>query len=121
MSNEFQSANCRRVAVVLVLASAALLGACRSASLKCPKPGAYTGAQTVAALRIPASLDAPDTRGALRVPDLNEPEVPAPTVAPCLDQPPRFSNTARLEPPPKEPKGKAKETPPPAAAPAATP
>jgi hypothetical protein len=122
MSNEISSATSRRIAVVLILASAAMLGACRSASVKCAKPGAYVQAQTVAPLRIPANLDAPDTRGALRVPDLNEPEVPAPTVSPCLDQPPRFSNTARLEPPPKEPaKGKDKTPPPPAPPPSAPP
>ncbi|MET0293058.1 MAG: hypothetical protein ABW136_11910 [Steroidobacteraceae bacterium] len=108
-----------RSAVALLLLSASLLTACRSGPATCAKPGVYADAKTVAPLRVPAGLDAPDTRGALKVPDLNEPEQPTPKVAPCLDQPPKFSNSARLEPSQAErdlSKGKRskKATPPPA-------
>jgi hypothetical protein len=113
----------QRCAVGILLTSCVLLGACRGGpSASCAKPGVYTQAESVAPLRIPAGLDAPDTRGALRVPDLNEPEAPRAPDAPCLDQPPKFSNTAKLEAPPaekKNSKSKSKAAPPPPAAPAA--
>lgn len=87
-----------RIALIVVL-PAVLLGACRSGRpASCAKPGIYTEAQSVPPLRIPAGLEAPDTRGALKIPELNEPEVPLPTSAPCIDSPPKFSNNARLEP-----------------------
>jgi hypothetical protein len=92
-----------RAAFGLLLAATLVLAGCRnSPGGNCTKPGLYTQAQSIAPLRIPAGLDAPDTRGALRVPDLNEPEVPRAADSPCLDQPPRYSNSARLEPPPRE-------------------
>jgi hypothetical protein len=115
----------QRSALALMLATAALLGACRGGpGASCTKPGLYVQAQTVPPLRVPAGLDAPDTRGALKVPDLNEPEVPRAAGSPCLDMPPKFSN-ARLEGPPtsKKKRGKSKDVPPPApaAAPATVP
>lgn len=114
-----------RTTLVLLLASTALLTACRSGRpVACAKPGIYTVAQSAPPLRIPAGLDAPDTRGALRVPELNEPEVPMPKVSPCLDQPPKFSNTARLEPTQAErdlSRGKRPKAPKPAATPAPAP
>jgi hypothetical protein len=93
----------QRVALGLLLATTLALGACRSGpGANCSKPGAYEKAGSIAPLRIPAGLDAPDTRGALRVPELSEPEAPRPPDAPCLDQPPKYSNSARLDPPPRE-------------------
>jgi len=87
-----------RIVLVAVL-PAVLLGACRSGRpASCAKPGIYTEAQSVPPLRIPTGLEAPDTRGAMRIPELNEPEVPLPKTAPCIDSPPRYSNNARLEP-----------------------
>jgi len=95
------------------------LGACRHGRpASCPKPGVYVQAQSVPPLRIPSGLQAPDTRGALRIPDLNEPEQPMPKVAPCLDQPPRYSPNAKLTNPDAEknakkrlPRGKGKGAP----------
>lgn len=85
--------------VLLAVAPAVLLGACRSGRpVSCAKPGIYTEAQSVPPLRIPSGLEGPDTRGALRIPELNEPEVPLPRTAPCIDSPPKYSNNARLEP-----------------------
>jgi uncharacterized lipoprotein len=51
----------------------------------------YMGAATVAPLKIPAGMDAPDTTNALRLPALNEPAPPARKKGdPCLDEPPSF-------------------------------
>lgn len=110
---------------LLVLACFAL-GACRHGRVaSCPKPGVYAQAGSIPPLRIPSGLQAPDTRGALRIPDLNEPEQPLPKVAPCLDQPPRYSPNAKLTNPDADkkarkrlPRGKDKAPPP--AAPGAT-
>ena len=71
----------------------ALLGGChalRNAN-SCHKPQAYESAKSVAPLKIPSGLDAPDTTGALRLPALNEPPPPPRHGQdPCLDEPPPF-------------------------------
>jgi hypothetical protein len=105
--------------LAVTLAGLALLAGCHRGGVSCAKPGLYAQAQSLPPLRIPAGLDAPDTRGALRIPELNEPEVPRPTVSPCLEEPPKYSGSARLEPPPKE-KGRKRDkaSAPPAAPPA---
>jgi len=41
-------------------------------------------------LRVPPGLDAPDTRNAIKVPELNEPEQPRLPTDPCLSRPPDF-------------------------------
>jgi uncharacterized lipoprotein len=57
----------------------------------CNKPQMYVSAQSVAPLKVPAGIDAPDTRSALKIPPLNEPAPPPrkPTDQ-CLDVPPLF-------------------------------
>ena len=67
----------------------------RSASTRaCHGPQQYQKAQTVAPLKIPAGLDAPDTSSALRLPTLNEPAPPTRKgTQPCLDEPPPFKVT----------------------------
>ena len=47
-------------------------------------------ANTIAPLRVPTGLDAPDTRNAIKVPELNEPEKPRLPTDPCLSRPPRY-------------------------------
>jgi hypothetical protein len=62
----------------------------------------YAQAESIPPLRIPSGLQAPDTRGALRVP---EAEGPAPAALPegtCLDQPPRYAPNAQLTKPEAE-------------------
>ncbi len=44
----------------------------------CKGPEGYANASSVPSLKVPAGLESPDTRGALRVPDLN---TPAPRVS----------------------------------------
>jgi len=69
----------------------------------CNKPQIYEQAASNPPLRIPAGLDALNTRGALRIPELHEPEAPRKLTDACLDEPPKFSN-ARLLPPPRDKK-----------------
>jgi uncharacterized lipoprotein len=57
----------------------------------CHDTQTYMKATSVAPLRIPAGLDAPDTTNALRLPQLNEPAPPPRRgKEPCLDAPPSF-------------------------------
>ncbi|HEY0768418.1 MAG TPA: hypothetical protein VGD47_10720 [Steroidobacteraceae bacterium] len=68
------------------------LSACHfSRANSCHQPQPYMSARSVAPLKIPAGLDAPETGNALRIPALNEPAPPAHKGKdPCLDAPPSF-------------------------------
>ncbi|MBV8144407.1 MAG: hypothetical protein JO184_05310 [Gammaproteobacteria bacterium] len=86
-----------RGAMVLLMV-APLVSGChvfRNASAKaCHGPQPYQKATTVAPLKIPSGLDAPDTTNALRLPALNEPPPPPRKGRdPCLDEPPPFKVT----------------------------
>ena len=65
----------------------------------CNRPQGYEDAGSQAPLRVPAGLDPLNSRGALRIPDLREPETPRKLSDPCLEEPPRFANNVRLLPP----------------------
>jgi uncharacterized lipoprotein len=96
----------RQVAQIAGFACLTLLGGCAwFGSKNCHKPQVYEEAKTAAPLRIPVGLDGIDTRGALKIPDLNEPEPPHPAEdAPCLDEPPALvapSSPAPARPPAK--------------------
>jgi len=66
----------------------------------CHAPQAYLGAKSVAPLKIPAGLDAPEANNALRIPALNEPAPPARKGKdPCLDEPPPFKVRQAAAPP----------------------
>lgn len=94
------SALVRRLFTASALAFACLaLGACKSGPPKCAKPGVYAEAQSIPPLRIPAGLQAADTRGALRIPDLDEQEQALPPGVSCLEQPPRYAPNAQLTKP----------------------
>jgi uncharacterized lipoprotein len=80
--------------VALVVAVAGALGGCRAiggGSTACHKPAPYQAAESRPPLEIPPGLEAPDTRGALRIPQLNEPAPPPRDSGPCLDEPPPFA------------------------------
>jgi uncharacterized lipoprotein len=84
----------------MVLASL-LLSGCgffRASSQNCRDDTVYLGAKEEAPLRIPPGLQAPDTRNALKVPDLNVPEAPRAADAKCLDAPPPYSAPKPVEP-----------------------
>ncbi len=86
-----------RLAGVVTLLALGGCGLFRGSS--CLKPGPYAKAQEVAPLKIPEELDGPDTRGALRIPPLTEPEAPrAASDNTCLDQPPKISAPAPAAP-----------------------
>jgi len=117
----------KSISVATLLVACLALGACRHGPAACTKPGVYAEAQSVPPLRIPTGLQAPDTRGALRIPELTEPEAPRAADSPCLDQPPRYAPNARLVTPEAEKKAAkkakkgAKSEPAPAAPPASAP
>ena len=61
-------------------------------------------ATSVAPLKIPAGLDAPEPPMRLRLPALNEPAPPPRTThCPCLDEPPSFKVKIRNAAPPATP------------------
>jgi hypothetical protein len=58
---------------------------------KCREP-LVPAAREMPPLRAPAGLDAPDTRNAVKVPPLAEPEKPRGKDDPCLSQPPAYGS-----------------------------
>lgn len=75
-----------------------LLGGCKSMTGSCHKPHAYSDAKSLAPLQIPVGLDGPDTRAAVRIPELTEPEVPRGKKDPCLEEPPKFDTASSVRP-----------------------
>ena len=78
-----------------LLGASLLLGGCHHfrGGGNCNKPQIYATAGDLPPLRIPVGLDGPDTRSALKVPELNEPEAPRSPKDPCLDEPPPIATT----------------------------
>jgi uncharacterized lipoprotein len=79
---------------------AVLLSGCgffRASSATCRDDTVYIAAREEAPLRIPPGLEAPDTRNALKVPDLDVPEMPR-AADKCLDAPPPYSSPKPVEP-----------------------
>ena len=65
----------------------------------CKGPEGYSNAASIPALKIPAGLESPDTRAALRVPDLSTPEPPPRKQSQgCLDEPPPYVVAKPKEP-----------------------
>jgi uncharacterized lipoprotein len=82
----------------VAIAAATVLSGCgmfRGSSSDCRDTAVYAGAESVEALKIPAGLQAPDTRNALKVPDLNVPEAPRAAGSACLDAPPPYTAPAK--------------------------
>jgi hypothetical protein len=90
-----------------VLSGALLtLAACHSwHTHACSPETVYERATSVAPLTIPAGLEPPDTKHALRIPDLNEPAPPprGPKDA-CLDEPPSYATSEKSTAPKVTPK-----------------
>jgi uncharacterized lipoprotein len=96
----------RTLTLILVLLTVLLTSGCnpfrrtKYADQICKEPEGYAQAQEGKMLTIPAGLESPDTRTALRIPDLKTPEPPARKKGQgCLDEPPNYT----LPPKPKEP------------------
>jgi hypothetical protein len=85
----------RAFLTIALCASLTVLPGCkRLFGSGCSKPQIYAQAQSLPPLRIPVGLDGPDTRAALKIPELNEPEIPRAPDAPCLEEPPAFAPPA---------------------------
>jgi uncharacterized lipoprotein len=77
-----------------------VLVTCAAASAGCGwLPDAYTGcdeaqpyeaAKDMGPLRVPAGADLPDTRNALKIPELKSPELPR-EAGSCLEHPPPYA------------------------------
>ena len=96
----------RTLALLAMLATTLAIAGCnpfRRHSAKdaiCKEPEGYAQAQEAKMLAIPAGLESPDTRNALRIPDLSTAEPPPRKKGTgCLDEPPNYA----LPPKPKEP------------------
>jgi hypothetical protein len=65
----------------------------------CKGPEGYAGAKDMPPLKIPPGLESPDTRSALRIPNLNTPEPPPRLESQgCLDTPPKYVIAKPKEP-----------------------
>jgi hypothetical protein len=65
----------------------------------CKEPEGFAQAVEGTNLKIPTGLQAPDTRAALRIPDLSTPAPPARRKGDgCLDEPPSFTVNKAKEP-----------------------
>lgn len=85
----------------LLFPALALLGGCSSFNLfegRCVRPEDYAQVVDNPPLQIPAGLQGPDPRNALRVPPLAEPERRRAPDEPCLDAPPRFAAPKETRP-----------------------
>jgi uncharacterized lipoprotein len=75
------------------------LQGCRALTGSCHDPAPYMRAESVPPLQFPPGLEAPDTRNALRIPELKEPAPPPRKEGdPCLDSPPPFSPPRPAQP-----------------------
>ena len=75
------------IAIVLPVAGCAWLPDAYSG---CNEAQPYQSARQAESLRVPAGADQPDTRNALRIPEIKSPELP-PEPGSCLDHPPAYS------------------------------
>jgi hypothetical protein len=82
-----------RFRIAALCAVLAFSGGCKTLSGKtCTDPHAYDASREMAPMKIPPGLKGLDTRRAVHIPDLNEPEVPRGPDDACIDEPPRYSN-----------------------------
>lgn len=84
----------RKAALAGLVSCTLLLGACamfnRGGKHGCREPDVARSAINQPPLKVPAGLDAPDTRNAVRVPSLDTPEHPRRPGDACLSAPPDF-------------------------------
>lgn len=88
-----------------LLAAVAILSGCGwlpDAYTGCDEAQPYQAAQDVGPLRVPAGADRPDTRNALKIPELKAPELPR-EAGTCLEHPPPYATTPSDPPPAPSP------------------
>jgi uncharacterized lipoprotein len=84
-----------------LLASALALAGCGwlpDAYTGCDKAQPYEAAKDEPALRVPAGADLPDTRGALKIPEVKTPQLPR-DPGTCLEHPPPYATDQPREAP----------------------
>lgn len=77
---------------IIGLAGCSLLHRHGTHSVGCREPVIGRGAKNLPPLQVPPGLDAPDTRNAIKIPPLTEPERPRAPTDPCLSVPPRYKD-----------------------------
>ncbi|MFM7627357.1 MAG: hypothetical protein ACKO7G_13035 [Gammaproteobacteria bacterium] len=88
---------------VLMAACLPLAGCGTLFATKCAKPGDFAAAVDNPPLNVPEGTDAPDTRGALKIPPLAATEAERPKDQPCIDTPPKFTPAPTKPAAPKPP------------------
>ncbi|HEX9706060.1 MAG TPA: hypothetical protein VGA24_00315 [Steroidobacteraceae bacterium] len=80
----------RRLALIAAALPIASCGLLPDAYTGCDEAQPYQSARQNEPLRVPAGADQPDTRNALRIPEVKSPELP-PEPGRCLDHPPSYA------------------------------
>ena len=62
----------------------------------CSEPSNTGNDDSIPPLEIPAGFDPPDTRNALKIPELTEPERPRTELEGCLEEPPPYFPDRRV-------------------------
>lgn len=81
----------RMVIAVSALLPLAGCGLLPDAYSGCDKVQSYEAAEQMAPLDVPAGADLPDTRNALKIPEIKAPQVPA-EPGKCLEHPPSYGS-----------------------------
>jgi uncharacterized lipoprotein len=87
-----------RSALIMCLAAAALQGCAwmpwvhrdSKNGEKCREPALPAQVPSIPPLKAPEGLDPPDTRNAVKIPELTSPDVPRASKSPCLSSPPSY-------------------------------
>jgi uncharacterized lipoprotein len=87
----------KKLLCVALVAVAVTLSACGAFRVTCNDMSTYAASEELSPLKVPAGLEAPDTRTALKIPALNEPERVRTESEGCLESPPAYS-APRAEP-----------------------
>jgi uncharacterized lipoprotein len=85
----------------IAVAGSVLLGGCHMFSSNvesCHKPQEYQFAASVAPLKVPEGMDAPNVQGALVIPAAEYTPPPPGPRDPCLDEPPRYKPPQAAKP-----------------------
>ncbi len=84
----------RLILLASLVSSMAMATGCSGLVASCKKAPSYANEKDLPPLRIPVGMDAPDTREALAIPALDEPEIPRGPNDGCLEEPPKASFVA---------------------------
>lgn len=79
-----------RIRWSMALAVLGLAGLAGCKSMSCSAPPAYGNSESIPSLKVPVGLETPDTRNALKVPELAAPARPRTDAEGCLDDPPSY-------------------------------